>query len=545
VDEIGEVHDSGTGVPEVPSTVYARKATGFVREISLPSGIIMNMSYMTLAFLVLIATAAPSSFPGASPFWAVVIAAVLCVFPILLFGMFMAVMPRSGGDYVFISRTLHPWLGFAANFNFVAWLVLSLSCTAALIAPFAVSSAFSTIGVAGHSPTMRRWAVEVTSQNWTFALGAIAIIATALMVSLSMHQALRIWRVIFAVSILGLLIALAILVVNGRSDFVAAVSRFGGNYDKVLSDARSAGFPGSGGFDLKNTVWALPLAAGAFAFAIATPYAGGEMRMKEKNTGLYSMLLAVLIGAVLSALLMALSQRTFGTDFLGSATYLSNNGSGDYPFSSPAFFFFFVSMLTSSVPLIAIMGISFVVALTVVFPAIFVIASRSLFAWSFDRILPTQVAYVREGSGAPLVSNAIIFVGCMGFLVVVVYASSSLVALLFTSIIGSILTWIVLCIAGIVFPFRRRDLYLSSSPVTRNIGPIPVFSLISVAALAVYLLFLYPLLTKDALGANASTGMRTVWIVLIVSVVLYPISAAVNRSRGRDVSLASRTLPPD
>ena len=96
---------------------YTRQATGFVREISTGSNIALNVSFVSLPLAVLIATQAPFAFPGASPFWVTVFAAALCVFPVLLYGLFMAVMPRSGGDYVFVSRTFHPWVGFAANFN--------------------------------------------------------------------------------------------------------------------------------------------------------------------------------------------------------------------------------------------------------------------------------------------------------------------------------------------------------------------------------------------------------------------------------------------
>jgi len=35
----------------------------------------------------------------------------------LVFAMFAAAMPRSGGDYVYVSRTLHPAFGMMSSFN--------------------------------------------------------------------------------------------------------------------------------------------------------------------------------------------------------------------------------------------------------------------------------------------------------------------------------------------------------------------------------------------------------------------------------------------
>ena len=54
---------------------------------------------------------------AAGPFsaygWAAIIAGLFCVLLALIFSSLTSVMPRSGGDYVFSSRILHPFLGLA------------------------------------------------------------------------------------------------------------------------------------------------------------------------------------------------------------------------------------------------------------------------------------------------------------------------------------------------------------------------------------------------------------------------------------------------
>src|SRR4051794_6326753 len=80
---------------------FARQSSGLVRDISPSANVILNISFVSIPLAVLVATQAPASFPGASPFWVTVICAVLCIFPVLLYSLFTAVMPRSGGDYVF------------------------------------------------------------------------------------------------------------------------------------------------------------------------------------------------------------------------------------------------------------------------------------------------------------------------------------------------------------------------------------------------------------------------------------------------------------
>jgi amino acid transporter len=531
------------GAPSSPS-LYTRQATGLVREISTGSNIALNVSFVSLPLAVLIATQAPFAFPGASPFWVTVICAALCVFPVLLYGLFMAVMPRSGGDYVFVSRTIHPWLGFAANFNITAWYLLVIAYFGYLLAPFGFSSAFTTLGVATHNSWfVNAGATLATSKSWGYAIGAIVLVLTAVMMSLSLHRALQIFQVLFAFSLVGIMVAIILLLIHGRGDFTGAVTRFGGNYGKIIADAHQAGYSGAGGFDFKNTILAMPLAFASFGYAIVVAYAGGEVR-SPRSSGMRAMLWSLLISAVLVAVLMGLASRTFGNNFLGSATFLSNNADKAYPFGSPSFFFFYVAMLTKSSFLIGLISFSFIVAFIVALPPTFLIATRSLFAWSFDRILPSRVSDVNERTRSPLVATAIVLIATLGYLALIVYGSSKFLEIFFTAGMAELLTFFVVATSGILFAYRRRELY-ENSPIRRSILGLPALTLVGVAALLVYILFFYPLATNNTLGANTTTGWVATGIIAGLGILIYPISYLINKARGVNLGLAFRELPPE
>jgi amino acid transporter len=539
--------DAGTvtaAPPAASQSYYTRQATGLVREISFGSNIVLNVSFISLPLAVLIATQAPFAFPGASPLWVTVICAALCVIPVAMYGLFMAVMPRSGGDYVFVSRTLHPWVGFAANFNITAWYLLVIAYFGYLLAPFGFSSAFTTLGAATHSHRFLSWGATLgTSKPWGFGIGAVTLILVAALMSVSLRRALKIYKVLFAVSLIGVGLSIVLLLIHGRGDFTASVARFGGSYDKVIADAHKAGYAGGATFSFKNTILAMPLAFASFGYAIVTTYAGGEVRSARKRGG-RAMLASLGISAVLVAVLMALASRTFGNDFLGSATYLSNNGSKAYPFGSPSFFFFFVSMLTTSKVLIALISLSFIVAFIVALPATFLIATRNLFAWSFDRILPDKVSEVDSRTHSPLVANLITLAVTLIYLALIVWGSSKFLEIFFTAGMAEILTFFVVAIAAMAFPFRRRALY-DGSPIKRSVARIPLLALLGGAALAVYALFFYPLATNDTLGANTTTGWVATGIIAGLGIILYPISYLVNKARGVDLGLAFKQLPPE
>ncbi|MGH2654776.1 MAG: amino acid permease, partial [Actinomycetota bacterium] len=194
--------------------------------------------------------------------------------------------------------------------------------------------------------------------------------------------------------------------------------------------------------------------------------------------------------------------------------------------------------------LIAVMGISFALSFFVALPPTFLIATRSLFAWSFDRILPAKISEVNERTHSPLIANGVVLAITLIFLWLTVYGPSQFLELLFTAGAAEILTFIVVAIAALVFPWRRRTLY-EESPIRRSIAGIPAIAVIGFLSIGVYLLFLIPLLVNDALGANAPTGIVAMIVIAVLPFLIYGVSYAVNRSRGVDLGVAFQELPPE
>jgi amino acid transporter len=202
-------------------------------------------------------------------------------------------------------------------------------------------------------------------------------------------------------------------------------------------------------------------------------------------------------------------------------------------------------MLTSSTTLIVIISISFIVAFIVALPATFLIATRNLFAWSFDRILPTSLSSVNTRTRSPLVANTLVLLVTLVYLALIVYGTSYFLEIFFTAGMAELLTFMVVALCGIIFAYRRAELY-DRAPIPRKwMAGIPVLTIIGVIALLVYILFFYPLATNDTLGANSSTGWWATAIIAAIGIAIFPISYLVNRSRGVDLNLAYRELPPE
>src|SRR5207245_10212577 len=106
--------------------VFLRKATGLVREVSLIDALIMNTLGMNVAVgAVFLFLQAPANFPDGNMLVAVIIGTLLMAFTLLwVHSELAAAMPRSGGDYVFVSRALHPFLGWLLSWRPALWLIL-------------------------------------------------------------------------------------------------------------------------------------------------------------------------------------------------------------------------------------------------------------------------------------------------------------------------------------------------------------------------------------------------------------------------------------
>jgi amino acid transporter len=76
---------------------------------------------------------------------------VFCVLLALIFSSLTSVMPRSGGDYVFTSRILHPFLGWLESWTLVIASVLIIAFEVPLVLRnLQITARVIGIGAGGH-----------------------------------------------------------------------------------------------------------------------------------------------------------------------------------------------------------------------------------------------------------------------------------------------------------------------------------------------------------------------------------------------------------
>ena len=109
-------------MPGSSDRFFTRQATGLVREVSWVDAAIYNLIWSSVPLsIAFILAFGPAFYVGGDLAIATVIAFVLALPCAVLYAVLSAAVPRSGGDYTWVSRTLHPSLGFASNVGFSFW----------------------------------------------------------------------------------------------------------------------------------------------------------------------------------------------------------------------------------------------------------------------------------------------------------------------------------------------------------------------------------------------------------------------------------------
>src|SRR5258706_14643696 len=129
-------------------SLFVRQSWGLVREASTLDAIIFNAVFSapvgaTLAFGIFYAL---GTSPGADLIQALLIAFVVNIPVCIMMSMMASSMPRTGGDYVWISRILHPAMAVVSNFSAAASSLIGAAFWARSFAVLALGPTLAVLG---------------------------------------------------------------------------------------------------------------------------------------------------------------------------------------------------------------------------------------------------------------------------------------------------------------------------------------------------------------------------------------------------------------
>jgi len=518
---------------------FVRDATGLVRELSWFDTFLCGFGILNVALgLVQSFAYAPYVFPGSNMALAFVIALPGAFFIGLLNALFTAAMPRSGGDYVWVSRSLSPALGFAVNFFATFGVVAAAAVNIWYMASNFLSPALYVFGF----PQAAAWVAGPPALF--LAIPAIALLV--LIFSMGLNVVRRVMLVLFLVTGVGTLTWLLMLAFGSNAGFVAGFNGLMGPdaYNGVIQAAAQAGRsvdPATAG---RNSFYALIYAFQMYGGFQMIGYFAGEIK-RVNRSALMAIMTALAAGAgffIVGALLVV---RYFGYDFLSSVAFLANEAPDALNLPTGSYISSFIIFMTTNPILRIIVSLGFLATITWILLPQMLIITRNMFAWSFDRIIPGWVAKVNERTHSPI--NATIIAGVLIYVMLVITLTTSFWAYLVNLAGVGALVGMVLSIAAIVFPYRRRDIFDKAPSVVKKTAlGLPILTWSGILTLVTQVVVAYVAFNAPSIGGAVSmVSLLSSLAVFIIAFPIYLIPYWVSKRRGLDTSLAYKELPPE
>jgi len=204
-----------------------------------------------------------------------------------------------------------------------------------------------------------------------------------------------------------------------------------------------------------------------------------------------------------------------------------------------------MAFMTGNPILQLLFGLCFIVATWASLAGLGFAPIRNVFAWSFDRLTPTKLSEITTKYRAPFWAIVAVIVAAEVFLWLGIYSAAYSTAILY-SIVAWFLGWIVLGVAGIVYPYRRRELFEAGPPATqRRIAGIPVISILGFLTLAVSIFTEWAVAQPFFEGDAEPEQYITVAAMALAPIVIYVIAHVYHKSRGIPLALQFSQVPPE
>ena len=319
---------------------FVRDATGLVREFSMfdafmiGTAVVLPGIYGYSSVLGFISGADPGANFVLSAVLGFLLMAPLGFVYILIAG----VLPRSGGDYVWISRTLHPILGFISGWglwvSIIAIVGLDGYLTRTLVFPISLVS----FGAILHSSSVVHMASQASTPTGGFLLGLMMIAVSTLIIVPGARVFSRIQTVLFAIIMLGTVISFGILVASSHQQFVNSLTGFAGTnitYNGVINQATAAKWSYVP-VTLAPTLTSIPLSVLVYNGFNYSAAAAGEVKNVKKSM-LVGILGSLVFSMIVTVVGVALTVNILGYKFIQASFFLGGASHYLLPHGCPCF----------------------------------------------------------------------------------------------------------------------------------------------------------------------------------------------------------------
>jgi basic amino acid/polyamine antiporter, APA family len=551
-----DVADTGSGSPRAggPSLeVFSRRSSGFVRELSLVDTAWYGILAAGALFGLLYVFPYPqTTLVGLNVPVSVLIAMVLMVPVFALYAGLGSAMPRTGGDYLYQSRALHPIIGFSFTFAWEVFMWVTFTTTGGLVvANLGLQPLFYNLGLSWDSKGL------IDAANWVG--GVDGVLVTTLVISvlaffvcvMGLGFYRKIQRTIIVPAIVISNIVLIILLLQSHDSFVNKFNAFHQKalgeadfYGKVQAAMSKSGFENPG-FSLKHTLLFLSITGITWYVVFAAQGLLGEAKRADNFGRLFKVFMigGLYVGLVAWIAPVFLFQQMVGDNFMNG--YAAVQGTGDIVSPAGGTIPSVAFMMTSSPIVSILLAVGFVAVGFYFAVCVFLNMTRVMTAMGMDRTLPSWFAKVSERFHAPV--NAAIFYLLLAIGLNLLFRYNADVRTVLT--LGGAFTGTgiiaITGLAGVLFAKRAKAVYDVAPVAKYKILGIPLIAVaggvtfLAAGAVTVANLFVPEL--------GFTTGSARLWVLLtvLIAMIWYVGNRLYLRRKGVDIDLAFKQVPPE
>jgi len=460
-----------------------------------------------------------------------------------VYWMLSTSMPRTGGDYVWVSRILHPYLGFLESSMLLFVMISSfVAYDIVLAVQYGFSYMFVNFGFLANDTGLINIGTTLMSDKTWLLAASLAI--SAVVIGVMLLPIKRVVNVLvggFFVMLAIFALYLGLLFTTGNAGFI---SNFNATSGTTYADILNTATPGAYAYNLEGTLFlGLIFVMLSYIGLVNSSYFAGEVSGNPfKSQGIAIFGSPLIYGAFI--FLIYFSQFTvYGHDFLAAA---AGPGYGLLPLGgvgNPSGLFL-VNFLTTNPWVSALIAFGMGLQLVVWSMAFYLAPTRYIFSWSFDRILPLGLSKTSK-KGVPYF--AVLLYGLVTVVFVFLTIFTTIGAFYIYAIFGFYFSTTIVMIAGALFPFRRKEIFESSHRyVKAKVGPVPVITIVGLVGA------LFTAITMVSVVLPAYThqsqfdfvAFSPIIIMLIFATFLYWGAYFYQRGHGLPVELVGKQIPP-
>ena len=534
---------------------FLREATGLIREWSVFDA----FEYLVLQaavplFFALVYTQGAWMFPSGSLAVAAIFSAVAASFTGFMYVALIAMMPRSGGDYVFNSRIMHPaWGMMVAGGWTVVWQIIWNTLMPGFMATSVFGPWFLTYG------SMFKNQALLDLGNWFYTTPAIPIIMVALFaVSFLLHVIgmrgyARVQYFLFAFMCIAFVIPVVALLSIGQagwqSTFNALVSEQTGTadaYSGVIKAAGSYGFTPSYSLDVSQSLMLMPFIYTPLAFCQWIAENAGETKgassMKANAKSILGSIWFLTIIIIVTSFTVV---YIMGQDFLASLGYLFFEGKPEYGnfLSQPPYLYSLASVAIGNPFLISLLFVGLVATSLNISYNTALAGSRNLMAMAFDRVFFEKSGHVSDRWHFPTYSVLAMYI--IPVLLLPVYLYTNFGTLLLGTSVGVTGLFIGTGVSALIIPWKRPDIYKSSAISRYSLAGIPLITIVAFLSIVLTSFDMYILLSNPGFGLVNVPSYVFLALSYLLWIPVYFAFAWYRKKQGIDVSLAFKEIPPE